>query len=115
MVIRKRRPSSSALPQAGEVAQLVPVSRKTLEATVAHLSNVHSVVVTAAMALCHQNADLDSDVAAVLRLQVANALSSNIHALNAALDPQSATLGARRPRRRTARRKSRPARRSNAS
>jgi hypothetical protein len=72
--------------------------RSHLEAVIATLRQVYSVIPVAVAALRHQNADIDDDVAALLQHSVGAELEDQIGKLEAVLPLLSPPARARRKR-----------------
>ena len=71
----------------------VQIPELLLRTTLWRLQIVRSMVTTAAMALVYQNADVDADIANVLRTHVVDALTAEIDALNSALETDTHNQG----------------------
>ena len=85
-----RRARAPVFPRNRQVAtRQVQVSEPSLRNTVLRLRQARCVVSTAVAALVHQNADVDSDIAAVLRMHVIDALSTEIETMDRALGADS--------------------------
>ena len=84
---RRRAPVSPRRPPL--VARQVQVSELSLQTVVMRLRQARSVAITAVMALVHQNADVDSDIASVLGQHVVDALTKEIETLDRALGTDS--------------------------
>lgn len=76
---------TSAVASPPTALRKVEMPELVLRTTLWRLRIARSAAITAAMALAHQNADVDADIASVLRKHVVDALTTEIDALQEAL------------------------------